>query len=176
LGTSVLAVSYRGYAKSRGKPSEAGIYNDGKAAFHYVQKTVKTPLKNMFILGRSIGTTVAIDLAQNKAIGGLILISPLSNARDQASAIGLGFTAPFVGNAFNNDTKIKKVKIPLLIIHGDKDKIIPIEFGQKVFRAANAPKFFQKIQGGGHNDLSGTYKTIFFSAIFEFYNRARRPE
>ena len=91
-------------------------------------------------------------------------------------ATHLGFAAPFVGDAFNNDSKIKNVKVPLLIIHGDRDKIIPIQFGQKVFHAANTPKFFHKIQGGGHNDLSGKYETVFFSAIFEFYNLTRKLE
>ena len=74
LGTSVFAVSYRGYAKSEGSPTEAGIYLDGKVAFDYLTKVMGFLPSRIFIFGRSIGSTVATDLAQNKGIAGLILV------------------------------------------------------------------------------------------------------
>ena len=168
LGTGVFAVSYRGYAKSEGSPSEAGIYRDGKAAFDYVTKVMGYPPSRIFIFGRSIGSTVATDLAQDKDIAGLILVSPLSSARDQASVMGLGFAAPLTGNAFENDKKIKRLKAPLVVIHGTQDRIIPIGMGRYVFDAAVSQKYFHEIEGAGHNDLSNRFAADYWTVISDF--------
>jgi len=168
LGTSVFAVSYRGYAKSRGWPHEAGIYRDGKAALDHVTTVMGIPASRIFVLGRSIGSTVATDLAQDKDIAGLILVSPLSSARDQAEAMGLAFAAPLAGEAFENGEKIKRLKAPLLVIHGTRDRTVPIGMGRKVFDAATGRKFFQEIEGAGHNDLSTRYGDSYWTAIAAF--------
>jgi len=171
LGTSVFAVSYRGYAKSRGWPHEAGIYRDGKAAFDHVTTVMGIPPSRIFILGRSIGSTVATDLAQSKDIAGLILVSPLSSARDQASAMGLGFAAPLAGEAFENAEKIKRLIAPLLVIHGTRDRTVPIGMGRKVFDAANGQKSFHAIEGAGHNDLSTRFADSYWTAMAGFIER-----
>ncbi len=168
LGTSVLAVSYRGYAKSEGSPSEAGIYRDGKAAFDYVTRELNIAPSRIFIFGRSIGSTVATHLAQNKDIAGLILASPLTNGRDMASAMGLGFIDTLVGNAFENDKKINNVKAPLLVIHGNRDTLIPIHMGRKIFDAASGQKVFHEIKGAGHNDLTQRFARSYWKAVVEF--------
>jgi fermentation-respiration switch protein FrsA (DUF1100 family) len=168
LGTGVFAVSYRGYAKSEGSPSEAGIYRDGKAAFDHVTKVMGYPPSRIFIFGRSIGSTVATDLARDKDIAGLILVSPLSSARDQASVMGLGFAAPLTGNAFENDKKIKRLKAPLVVIHGTRDRIIPIGMGRNVFDAAIGQKYFREIEGAGHNDLSNRFADDYWAVISDF--------
>ncbi len=168
LGTSVLAVSYRGYAKSAGSPSETGIYQDAKAAFDYATGTLGYPPSRVFIFGRSIGSTAATDLAQGRDIAGLILVSPLSSAKDQANAMGLGFAEGLTGNAFNNVEKIKRIKAPLFIIHGTRDNIIPIRMGRAVHAAALGEKFFAEIDGAGHNDLSSRYARQYWDAIRSF--------
>ena len=168
LGTSVFALSYRGYAKSRGSPSEAGIYRDGKAAFEYVTQVLGYPPPRVFVFGRSIGSTVAVDLARDRDIAGLILVSPLSDAADQASVMGLGFAAPLTGNAFENDKKIRRLKAPLLVIHGTRDRIIPIGMGRSVFDAAPGRKSFREIVGAGHNDLSTRFADPYWWAVSEF--------
>ncbi len=168
LGTSVFALSYRGYAKSEGSPSETGINLDGKAAFKYVTKTLGYIPPQVFVFGRSIRSTVAADVAQGKNIAGLILISPLSTGRDQADAMGLGFAASLAGVAFNNETKIKRLKAPLLIIHGNRDTLIPIAMGRKILDAAHGDKTFIEIDGAGHNDISGRFKGYYWPPIAEF--------
>jgi len=174
LGTSVFAVSYRGYAKSRGWPHEAGIYRDGRAAFDHVTKKMGIPPSRVFILGRSIGSTVATDLAQDKDIAGLILVSPLSNARDQATAMGLGFASPLAGEAFENGAKIKHLKAPLLVIHGTRDQTVPIGLGRKVFDAAVGRKSFREIEGAGHNDLSTRYADSYWTTIAAFIGQVSK--
>ena len=174
LGTGVFAVSYRGYAKSQGSPSEAGIYRDGKAAFDHVTKVMGYPPSRIFILGRSIGSTVATDLAQDKDIAGLVLVSLLSSARDQASDMGLGFAAPLTGNAFENAKKIKRLKAPLVVIHGTRDRIIPIGMGRNVFDAATSQKYFHEIEGAGHNDLSNRFAAEYWTVISDFLKQSAK--
>lgn len=174
LGTSVFAVSYRGYAKSAGRPSKAGIYLDGKAAFDYVTKVMGFRPPRIFLFGRSIGSTAATDLAQDKDIAGLILVSPISSARDQASAVGLGFAASLAGKAFENHDKIKHLKAPLLVIHGTQDETVPIGMGRRVFDAAISQKSFHEIEGGGHNDLSNRYAHGYWSAVAAFLQKASK--
>ena len=174
LGTSVFAVSYRGYAKSEGSPSEAGIYRDGKAAFDYVTKVMGSPPSRIFIFGRSIGSTVATDLAQDKDIAGLILVSPLSSARDLAAAMVLEFATILFVEAFENDKKIKRLKAPLLVIHGNRDGTVPIGMGRIVFDAAISQKTFHEIEGAGHNDLSSRFADRYWTAISVFLKQSSK--
>ena len=173
-GTSVFAVSYRGYAKSGGSPSEAGIYRDGKAAFDYVTKEMGFPPSRVFIFGRSIGSTVATDLAQDKGIAGLILVSPLSSASDLAADMGVEFASMLVVKAFENDKKIKRLKAPLLVIHGNRDGTIPIGLGRKVFDAAISQKFFHEIEGAGHNNLSSRFHESYWKAVSVFLKQSSK--
>lgn len=172
LGTSVFAVSYRGYAKSEGSPSEAGIYLDGKAAFDYLTGELGISPSRIFIFGRSIGSTAATNLAQHKDIAGLILVSPMTNGRDMASVMGLGFAAPLAGNAFENDKKIKHVKASLLIIHGSRDTLVPMSMGRSIFEAASGPKVFHEISGADHNDLSYRFAESYWKAVSDFLRTA----
>lgn len=174
LGTSVFAVSYRGYAKSEGSPSEAGIYRDGKAAFDYVTKVMGFLPSRIFIFGRSIGSTVATDLAQDKDIAGLILVSPLSSARDLAAAMVLEFATILFVEAFENDKKIKRLKAPLLVIHGNRDGTVPIGMGRIVFDAAISQKTFHEIEGAGHNDLSSRFADRYWTAISVFLKQSSK--
>jgi len=176
LGTSVFAVSYRGYGKSEGTPFEAGIYLDGKAAFDYLTGALGVSPSRIFIFGRSIGSTVATDLARHKDIAGLILVSPLTNGRDMTSAMGLGFAAPLAGKAFENDIKIKQVKAPLLVIHGSRDSLIPVSMGRRIFDAAHGPKIFHEIKGAGHNDLTLRFADQYWKAVADFLRTAAAPQ
>ena len=169
LGTNVLALSYRGYAKSEGSPTEPGIYLDGKAAFDYLTQKLHIPPHKIFLFGRSIGANVAINLAQQKSIAGLILVSPMTNGHEMATKMGLGLTIPLINNTFENVKKIKQVKTSLLIIHGDQDAVIPISMGQTLFETAKPPKIFQKISGAGHNDLTRRFADKYWTAIAKFF-------
>ena len=79
FGVNVIGVSYRGYGKSEGSPSEDGVYLDGMAALKYITETLGFSEKNIIIFGRSIGTTVAINTAENRELGGVVLVTPLTS-------------------------------------------------------------------------------------------------
>jgi len=168
FGVNVIGVSYRGYGKSEGTPSEEGIYLDGDAVFKYITAELGFAQSNIIILGRSIGTTVAMNISQHKEIGGLILVSPLTTGKAQAKAGGLGVISSLAGNSFDNLTKIKNVKAPLLVIHGTHDRVIPYSMGKEIFDSAPAKKKFIKIEGAGHNNLQDTYKQAYWPPIFDF--------
>lgn len=167
FGINVLGISYRGYGKSQGKPSEKGIYIDGKATLNYATQRLGFSINNVTLLGRSIGTTVAINTSQNLNIGGLILVTPLTSGKDHAKAAGLGFISSLAGNSFNNIDKIVNVSCPILIIHGTQDNVIPFEMGKRIYNKAKTKKQFVKIEGADHNNLSTKYKERYWPPIYE---------
>ncbi|MCF6354969.1 MAG: alpha/beta hydrolase [Candidatus Polarisedimenticolaceae bacterium] len=168
FGINVVGVSYRGYGKSEGSPSEEGIYQDGEAVFNYVTRELGFAPDNIIMFGRSIGTTVAINSAKNRVIGGLILVTPLTSGKAHAKAVGLGLISSLAGDAFDNLSKIKDIKAPLLVIHGTDDRIIPFAMGRQLFDSAQTQKQFIKIAGGGHNNLQANYRQVYWPAISGF--------
>jgi len=169
FGINVLGVSYRGYGKSQGEPSEEGIYTDGKAALTYAVQSLGFSVSNIIILGRSIGTAVAINTSQNLNIAGLILVSPLSSGKDMAKEMGLGWLSWIAGSSFDNLSKAKNIKSPVLIIHGEADEVIPINLGEKVYNALPvSEKKFIKVQRAGHNDIIQVAGKSFWSWVNHF--------
>jgi fermentation-respiration switch protein FrsA (DUF1100 family) len=168
FGINILGVDYRGYGKSTGKPSEEGIYLDGQAAYKYATKQLGFPSKNIFILGRSIGTAVAIQISQGKELAGLILVSPLTSGKAHAKAHGFGLFAFIAGDSFNNISKVPNIISPLLVIHGEKDKIIPFSMGKEIFQKAEGNKKFVSIERAGHNNLSTVGSRKYWGAIEKF--------
>lgn len=171
FGINVLGISYRGYGKSQGKPSEKGIYIDGEATLNYAIQRLDFSINNITLLGRSIGTTVAINTSQNLNIGGLILVTPLTSGKDHAQAAGLGFISFLAGDSFNNIDKIVHVSCPILVIHGTQDNIIPFEMGKRIYNKAKTKKQFVKIEGADHNNLSTKYKERYWPPIYEFMTK-----
>ncbi len=176
MGINVLGVEYRGYGRSTGRATETGIYEDGRAALAYARNNRGFPDSTIFLLGRSLGSTVAIHSAQNRKMAGIILVSPLSSAREQAGAMGLGFMASMAGNAFNNLEKARYIICPVLVIHGTADRVIPVEMGRALYKALPAPKYFTAIDGAGHNNLSTAGAPVYWPAIREFINPGKREK
>lgn len=164
----VLGVGYRGFGKSTGYPSEQGIYRDGIAAFRYAIDSLNYKQNNVFILGRSIGTTVAVDLSVEKDLAGVILVTPLTNAKEYAKAHGLGILSVLAGSAFNNLKKCPNIISPVLVIHGTKDEVIPFEMGKTIFKDIRSEKTFVKIEGGFHNNLEYRGSALYWGSINEF--------
>jgi fermentation-respiration switch protein FrsA (DUF1100 family) len=174
FGVSVLGVGYRGYGKSGGRPSEKGIYRDGAAAFKYALDSLGYKAENIFICGRSIGTTTAINTAMGKNIAGLVLITPVSTGQQYAAAHGLGFIAFLAGVAFDNVAKCKKIACPCLVIHGTDDEVAPFYMGERIFNSLTVKKQFVKIEGGDHNGLEYKDAQKFWGSISDFIRESTR--
>ena len=167
-GVEVLGLSYRGYGKSEGSASEEGIYLDAEAAFAYVTDKLGFPAERVIILGRSIGTTVALKLASVHQSAGLILVTPLTSARDMAAEIGLGWLASLAGGAFDNRSRIIQIRVPLLVVHGTQDQLIPYWMGEEIYRLGNRPKWLLTIEGAGHNDISTRFAEPYWQGLSQF--------
>ena len=148
-GYSVLAINYRGYGGSEGQPSENGLYEDGRAAINYLKQF--TPEKNIIAVGRSLGTGVATEMAKEFPLGYLVLISPYTSIPDIGARIYPFLPVHLVARyQFNTLEKISTITEPLLIIHGDLDRMIPLSNAQKIYDAAKTPKKLDVEAGADH--------------------------
>ena len=149
----VFIFDYRGFGKSQGRPSEQGLYLDGMAAYDYlVQKEGILPGK-IVLHGHSIGAAVAVEVALNRSVRSVILESAFTSTKDMAKAMPLFFLlSPLLPANYNNLEKVARLHVPKLIIHGDRDEVVPFSMGERLFAAAPEPKQFLRLEGAGHND------------------------
>lgn len=154
---NVFIVSYRGYSKSTGEPSESGVYRDAVATLKYASNQLGFATTQTYIYGRSLGAAVAIAAAENlrpEEYGGLILVSPFYSGLRMAEDKGLGWV-PGLNNPFNSASKILNLKMPVLFIHGTEDRIIPFEQGYDLYRHYPIKdKVFRAVEGAGHHGIS----------------------
>ncbi len=153
LGWGVTFVSYRGYGGSSGTPTEQGLVTDANTAYDWLITKSVDP-HSIVVVGESLGTGVAVQLAASRIVGALALEAPYSSTADVAAKVYWWLPVRLLmKDQFRSVEHIKNVKVPLLIGHGDADTIIPLEFGKKLFEAANEPKEMVVMPGIGHNDL-----------------------
>jgi fermentation-respiration switch protein FrsA (DUF1100 family) len=151
-GTGLLALNYRGYGGSSGSPSEAGFIADARAAYDFAAKEV--PAARIVAFGESLGTGVAVALASERQVGALILDAPFTSAADVGAAAYRFIPVHwFMRDPFYSDRRIGKVHAPLLVLHGERDRIVPIGFGERLFTLANEPKRMVRFPEGGHVNL-----------------------
>src|SRR5215468_8539187 len=151
-GTGLVALSYRGYGGSSGAPTEAGLVNDALAAYAFTR--ARYPAERIVLWGESLGTGVAVALAAEKPVGYLILPSPLTSAADVgAQRYWFVPVELLMKDQFRSDLRIGKVTAPVLVLHGDRDNVVPFVLGERLYALITAPKQFVRFPGLGHNDL-----------------------
>lgn len=156
-GFGVLALSYRGYGKSEGSPSEQGLYADGRAAISFLTESQNIPANNILIYGESLGTGVGVQIAGEYPVGGLILQAPYTSIVNRAAEIYFYIPVKLVMlDRFDSIGKIKLVRSPLLIIHGEQDETIPKRHGETLFAVANSPKHSVFFPDAGHNNFDSS--------------------
>lgn len=170
-GSSVLLLDYRGYGKSEGKPSEKGLYQDAEAAYDWILAQGYPP-ERIILHGESLGTAVATYLAARRKCAGLILEAPFTSAKAVAGRI-FPVIGPMLIWGYNSLDRMKNIRVPLLIIHGDQDEVIAYKFGQELYAAANEPKTFWTIAGATHNDLHIAGRDEFPTRLAAFYATLR---
>jgi uncharacterized protein len=167
---NVLALEYRGYGHSEGKPSEAGLYLDADAAYQFLVNTKRVDPKSLISFGQSLGTTVAADLAAHRQVGGVILEAPLPSASRAASKLfwflpGMNL---LVYSQFDTVAKLKRVTAPVMVIQCTRDPVLPLQFGQEVYNAARLPKRFLWIEGECHEESSLIAPVKYRSSLQQF--------
>lgn len=148
-GRGLLIVSYRGYSGSTGTPTETGLSHDARAAYDWLAQHV--PPERIVLYGESLGTGVAVRLATERPVAGVVLDAPYSSTADIAK-IAYWFVpvALLMRDQFRSSDIVKDVKAPLLMLHGDRDSVIPIALGERLFAAAPEPKKFVRLPGVDH--------------------------
>ena len=150
LGVSVLLLDYRGYGLSEGTPSELGVQADARAALAELGRRGFAP-ERVVLFGRSLGGAVAVELARDRPLAGVILESTFTSASDVANSVlpPLGF---LLRGRLRSDLAIASLRAPVLFFHGDRDRTIPIELGRRLYELAPEPKRFVVLAGAGHDD------------------------
>jgi uncharacterized protein len=168
-GLSVFIFDYRGYGRSEGRPSEQGLYQDALGAYDYLTRQRMIRPERMVIFGRSLGAAVAGDLAAQKGAAGLILESSFPSIEAVAKFHYGGLPVHWLLRAeFRLIDRLPQLSLPKLITHGDRDDIIPIELGRRVFDAAKPPKSFYVIPGADHNNTYQVGGAAYFQRFAEF--------
>ncbi|MFQ5903297.1 MAG: alpha/beta hydrolase [Candidatus Binatia bacterium] len=172
VGINVLIFDYRGYGRSEGRAAEEGTYMDGEAALKYLRTREDVDQKRMVFFGRSLGAAVAAELATRENCLALILETPFASIREMARvAFPLLPIGPLLRTRYDVVEKIQRVKAPLLVLHGDRDDVIPFAQGKKVFEAAPEPKEFYTIRGAHHNDTFIVGGDAYLAALKDFIER-----
>lgn len=176
LGTNLLAVDYRGYGKSEGKPEEAGVYLDADAAYDYLTQKRNFRPQDIIVYGHSLGGAVAVNLASRRPCAGLIVESSFTSARDMARRMfSIPLIAYVVKSRFDSEELIRKVHAPILIVHGARDETVPYEMGEQLYQAAPEPKKFYRVEGAGHNDVMEVGGRDYMACLKSFVEYSGRP-
>ena len=171
-GYGAFFLEYRGYGASTGKPSEAGFIMDADAAYDWLINNGVAP-KDIVLAGESLGTGIATITASRHVVAALSLQAPYSSIVDVAAARYWWLPVRLlIKDPFDSASAITKVHVPVLIQHGVADQTIPIQFGKKLFAAANEPKEFVIVPGAGHNifdEPRWARELAFFDSLYGLY-------
>ena len=141
IDINFLLLSWRGFSGNNGYPSEKGIYEDARSAVRWL-KNKGIVEKNIIIYGESLGTGAAVEIAQNNDFAGVILESPFTSMIDAGKTKYPFFPVRLLlKDKYESDKKIKNIKSPILIMHGEVDRIVPFWMGEKMYKLANEPKY-----------------------------------
>jgi len=150
-------------------PSEPGLYQDALAAYEVLITTKQVPPERVVLFGRSLGAAVAGTLASQRPAAGLILESAFPSVAALARFHYWGLPMDWLVSAeYNLADRLRQVRRPILVIHGDRDTLVPLQLGQAVFEAARPPKDLYVVHGADHNDLVGVGGAPYFERLRRF--------
>jgi len=167
-GISVLLFDYRGYGKSEGSPSESKLYIDGLAVYDYARTTLGSPDGRIALYGESLGGPYAADVAANRKARCVVIQSSFPSA---ASVANNAYRRPLGYLLFNSlptARSLNRARVPVLVIHGDADTIIPFACGKELFAALEGPKEMWVVPGADHNDVTEVGGAAYFERVAGF--------
>jgi fermentation-respiration switch protein FrsA (DUF1100 family) len=163
-GFAVLAFDYRGYGASTGGPTTASAATrDMEAVYRHAVHTLGVPASRLVLYGRSVGSGPATDLAARLPIGGLVLESAFTSTFRVVTRVPL---LPF--DRFPNLHHLRRVRVPVLVIHGTDDEVVPVSHGRRLFSVAAEPKRAFWVEGAHHNDVTLVGGARYFAVLREF--------
>lgn len=171
LGFSVLGVDYRGFGQSsKALPSEAMAYEDAAAAWDWLAR--QHPQRERYVFGHSLGAAIAVHLASRRDdVRGLIVEGSFTSIPDVVSHFKWGWlpVGPLITQRFEAADHIRRVRAPVLVVHGSQDTLIPPVLGQALFERAPEPKRFVLVEGGTHHNTNAVGQPLYRAALAELF-------
>lgn len=169
IDLNVFIFDYRGYGKSEGRVTEEGTYKDAMAAYNWLKQ--REPDLPIVIFGRSLGSAVAVDLALKVPAAALICESGFTSIPDMAKVLFPFLPIDLIGTIkYDTQSKMPSLKMPVLVVHGQDDELIPYKYGQALFDSAPEPKEFITLIGG-HNDGFILSESFYLAGIKTFLDK-----
>ena len=173
LPAEVFILDYRGYGRSEGRPGEAGLYLDARAAWRFLVESEGVDPDRIVLLGKSLGGAVAVDLAAEVDPAGLILQSAFTSVPDMASRHYPFVPRWLIRTRMDSLATIGRVSSPVLVIHSTDDEIVPYDMGRALYEAAGGEKRFHEVRGASHNEVALVGGGAYLEAIREFLEHCR---
>lgn len=171
MGSSVLLLDYRGFGGNPGRPSEDGLAADARAAQTWL--AAQPGVKEIVYFGESLGAAVAVGLALERPPRALVLRSPFTSLADVGAVHYPWLPIRWLLlDRYPSLERITSVRVPLLLIAGDRDDIVPEPMSRRLYEAANEPKHYELVPGAGHNDLELLVGTQMLDAIRRLLSQA----
>lgn len=169
VGANVFIFDYRGYGSSGGSPSEHGTYLDAEAALEALRGRPDVDPEQVVYFGRSLGAAVAVELALRHSPRGLILEGAFTSVPEMARhAYPFLPVWPLLQTRYDSLSKLGRIQVPVLVIHAERDEVVPFEMGRRLFEAAREPKRFFPVRGAHHNDTFIVGGDDYYAAIRTF--------
>lgn len=169
LDVNVLIADYRGYGSSTGKPTSYGIISDALAMYKFLTDNWVKP-EDILVYGRSLGGAVALELTSRVLVKGVVVQSSFLSLRELFKYHMPYFPQVLVKNdVFNSEELIKKVNVPVFVSHGLEDDILLPSHSERLFQAANEPKYYASLPGAGHFHLNDFYTDEYFQILREMH-------
>jgi len=171
MGFSVLGIDYRGFGKSTDAlPSEATAYEDARAAWDWLAR--QSPRSRRYVFGHSLGSAVAVNLSTEvDDVAGLIVEGSFTSIPDVFSTMTWGWLplGPLITQRFDAASRIERVKVPVLVVHGSEDRLISPELARALYERAHAPKRFVLVEGGSHHNTNSLGRAQYRQALTELF-------
>lgn len=169
LRVNTLIIDYRGYGRSEGHPDEQGTYRDARAAYDYLVTQRHVAPHSVVVYGESLGSAIAADLATKVDVGGLILEEAFTSIGDVGQKMFPFFPVRWlVRNKYDTLSKMRHIKVPLLIFHSRDDELFSMRHARRLLAAANDPKQLVELRGR-HNDAFLVSAAIYHAAMQQFF-------
>ncbi len=162
-GYAVFAVDYHGYGRSGGTASEANLYVDARTAYDYLRTRLGVPADRIVIFGYSLGSGPAVELVKQQPAAGLVMQGAFVSAYRVLTRVPL-----FPGDNFVNIAKVPELKLPILVIHGTADEVVPFWHGEKIYAAITARKARLFVEGGQHAGLADFTGPRYWAELTKF--------
>lgn len=172
LRVNLFAFDYRGYGRSAGEPSEAGLFSDVRAALDHVHQQRQIDWREIILFGHSLGGAVAIDGALHRSVSGLVVQASFTQTKDMARVVYPNLPVHVLTrNQFRSIEKVSRLDMPKLFIHGTEDGTIPFQIGQRLYTEAAEPKAWYEVPRAGHNNVEKHGRVCYFRRLRRFFKQ-----